>query len=125
MRLSHLVQSPFRDLAASRKNSDSNTMLGNLELRRNTDIQFGPIPVQALARTQREDLVLVLAGPELYRFKISGDEVTVSQIVFEGTMIEVHQRLALEIVYRANIQSCSLRLLPSRRSIAPQAPKHS
>ena len=33
--------------------------------------------------------MLVLAGPELYRFKMIGDEVTVSQIVFEGIVVEV------------------------------------
>ncbi|RPB28968.1 hypothetical protein L211DRAFT_855135 [Terfezia boudieri ATCC MYA-4762] len=61
---------------------------GNLQLERKNEIQFGPIPVQALPHVQREDLVLVLAGPELYRFEMTGDEVTVSQIVFEGTIIE-------------------------------------
>lgn len=45
--------------------------------------------MQALPNTQREDLVLVLAGPELYRFRMTGGEVTASQIVFEGTIIEV------------------------------------
>ncbi|KAF8423084.1 mono-functional DNA-alkylating methyl methanesulfonate N-term-domain-containing protein [Tirmania nivea] len=61
---------------------------GYLQLERKNEIQFGPIPVQVLPHVQREDLALVLAGPELYRFKLTGGEVTVSQIVFEGATIE-------------------------------------
>ena len=70
---------------------------GNLQLERKNEIQFGPIPVQALPHVQREDLVLVLAGPELYRFKMTGDEVTVSQIIFEGTIIEVYPLTAMKL----------------------------
>ena len=41
--------------------------------------------------------MLVLAGPELYRFKMTGDEVTVSQIIFEGTIIEVYPLTAMKL----------------------------
>ena len=52
-------------------------------------IKFGPIPIRAITHVQQENIVLVLAGSELYRFKMSGDEVNVSQVAFEGTLIEV------------------------------------
>lgn len=94
----------------------------NILLERINTIKFGPIPVRAITHVQQENIVLVLAGSELYRFKMSGDEVNVSQIVFEGTMIEVCGGLyiSLEELDQANPEIYSLSSLQYIRLTALQ-----
>lgn len=74
----------------------------DIRLERINTIKFGPIPVRVITHVQQENIVLVLAGSELYRFKMSGGEVNVSQIVFEGTMIEVCGKLSSKELNQTN-----------------------
>ena len=64
-------------------------IIDSLNLTRKDEIQFGPIPVQVLPNVQSQEVVFVLAGPELYVFQMKYDEVKASQVVFEGSLLEV------------------------------------